>query len=129
MKDKDSEKIYHELLWPSFVMKTSINIYLIEFSDFNKNVYPPRTIQTFYLFDMEDYILLDKYYGWRNNDSYIKKYLHFYNNFSSGEFINDIKFKNKIIPKGTIFIIGDIEILALRNKEKEEKFKTYAPIK
>ena len=127
LKNKDFEKIYNETKWPSVVIKTSINIYFIEFSDFEKNRYPPRTISKFYLFDLEEYILLEDHSG-KINDPKIKKYISFYNNFSSGEFINDIKLKNKIIPKGMSFNVEDIEIFALRNKQKEKEKKNYIPI-
>ena len=127
LKNKDFEKIYNETQWPSVVIKTSINIYFIEFSDFEKNRYPPRTISKFYLFDLEEYILLEVYSG-KINDPKIKKFISFYNNFSSGEFITDIKLKNKIIPKGMTFTIEDIEIFALRNKQKEEEKKNYIPL-
>ena len=127
LKNKNFEKIYQETLWPSVVMKTSINIYFIQFSDLEKNRYPPNTIIKFYLFDLEDFVLLEDSF-----DKIIhfneKKNLIFYNNFSSGEFIHDIKLKNKIIPKGMIFTVEDAEIFALRNKEKQKQKKDFIPI-
>lgn len=60
--------------------------------------------------------------------SKINKNLVFYNNFSSGEFIKDIKLRNKTIPKGMIFIVEDAEISALRNKGKEKERKNFIPI-
>ena len=127
LKNKDFDKIYNETHWPSVIIKTSINIFFIEFSDFEKNRYPPRTISKFYLFDLEDFMLLEEYYG-KINDSKINNKISFYNNFSSGEFIDDIKLKNKIIPKGMAFTIDDIEIFSLRNKLKEKEEKNFIPI-
>ena len=108
-------------------MKTSINIYFIQFSDLEKNRYPPRALLKFYLFDFEDYILLEDSFD-KIIHSYEKENLIFYNNFSSGEFIKEIKFKNKKIPKGMKFTVEDAEIFALRNKEKEKELKNFIPI-
>ena len=127
LKNKDFEKIYQETKWPSVVMKTSINIYIIEFSDLEKNRYPPRIISKFFLFDDENHILLEESFH-KIIVNKVKENLSFYNNFSSGECLKDIKLKNRIIPKGTTFIIEDIEIFALRNKEKEKELKNYRPL-
>lgn len=127
LKNKDFEKIYKETQWPTVVMKTSINFYFIQFSDLEKNRYPPRALLKFYLFDFEDYILLEDSFD-KIIHSYEKENLIFYNNFSSGEFIKEIKFKNKKIPKGMKFTVEDAEIFALRNKEKEKELKNFIPI-
>ena len=108
-------------------MKTSIDIYFIQFSDLEKNRYPPRAFFKFYLFDLEDYILLEDSFS-KIIHSKEKENLIFYNNFSSGEFIKDIKLKNKTIPKGMAFIVEDAEIFALRNKAKEKELKNFIPI-
>ena len=125
LKEKIFEEIYDNIKWPSFVMKTSIGAYFIFFSDFEKNHYPPKLISKFYIFDMEGYSAF-------NDSIYEKEYLNiifFYNNFSSGEFRNDIKLKDKIIPKGKTFIIEDIELFVLRNKQKEIELKNFIPLK
>ena len=127
LKNKDFEKIYNETQWPSVVIKTSIGIYFVEFSDFEKNRYPARIIKKYYLFDIENFILLGESLK-QIFDFDFNKYITFYNNFSSGEFIKDIKLKNKIIPKGMTFTIEDIEIFALRNKKKEAEIKNFIPL-
>ena len=43
-----------------------------------------------------------------------------FNSFNSGKFINDIKFKNKKIEKGSTFSIIDAEIFSLINKNEEK---------
>ena len=123
LKEKIFEEIYDKIKWPSFVMKTSIDVYIIFFSDFEKNHYPPTCISKFYIFDMEGYILYSVY------KKEFLNFINFCNNFSSGEFRNDVKLKDKIIPKGKTFIIEDIELFALRNKQKEIELKNYIPIK
>ena len=127
LKNKDFEKIYKETQWPTVIMKTSIDIYFIQFSDLEKNRYPPRVFSKFYLFDLEDYILTEDSFS-KIIHSKEKENLIFYNNFTSGEFIKDIKLKNKTIPKGMTFIVEDAEIFALRNKAKEEELKNFIPI-
>jgi len=123
LKEKIFEEIYDIIKFPSFVMKTSIDVYIIFFSDFEKNHYPPTIISKLYIFDMEGYTLYSVY------KKEFLNIINFCNNFSSGEFKYDIKLKDKIIPKGKTFIIEDIELFALRNKNVEIELKNYIPIK
>jgi len=124
LKEKIFEEIYDQIKFPSFVVKTSINVYIIFFSDFEKNHYPPTVISSkFYIFDMEGYTLYSVF------KKEFLNIINFCNNFSSGELKCDIKLKDKIIPKGKTFIIEDIELFALRNTNIENILRTYIPIK